>query len=209
LFSGLRRAAQSRNLNGFHHPFSENRTMVSFLIALFTVILLLVCVFMTVIILMQRSSANAGMGTALGGGAAESVFGGETANVLLKNTVIVAVLFFVLSFGLYLGTLAQVKNRTIATGGLPTFGAPGKAQTLPVIGGNATSTSLPGVTPPPATVPANFVPPQPATTTPATTAPAPASTTTPTPISTSAAPAVTTAAPPSTSAPGTSSSPSK
>ncbi len=113
--------------------------MVTFLIALFTVILLLVCVFMTVIILMQRSSANAGMGTALGGGAAESVFGGETANVLLKNTVIVAVLFFVLSFGLYLGTIAHVKHQAVATGGLPTFGTPAKAQSLPSIPAAGTS----------------------------------------------------------------------
>lgn len=182
--------------------------MVSFLIALFTVILLLVCVFMTVIILMQRSSANAGMGTALGGGAAESVFGGETANVLLKNTVIVAVLFFVLSFGLYLGTLAQVKNRTVATGGLPTFGASAKAQTLPAIGGNATTTSLPGVTPAPATVPANFVPPKQDATVPATTTPASTSATTAPTASAPVAPTSTTPTP-STSAPGSSSSPSK
>jgi preprotein translocase subunit SecG len=107
--------------------------MATILIGLFTVLLLLVCVFMTVIILMQRSSANAGMGTALGGGAAESVFGGETANVLLKNTVIVAVLFFVLSFGLYLGTISHVKQQKVATGGLPTFGVPAKPQTLPTI----------------------------------------------------------------------------
>src|ERR1700677_3015681 len=117
--------------------------MVSFLIALFTVILLLVCAFMTVIILMQRSSANAGMGTALGGGAAESVFGGETANVLLKNTIIVAVLFFVLSFGLYLGTLAQSRHRAVATGGMPALGLTGKAQTMPTTG-NATSAGTAG-----------------------------------------------------------------
>jgi preprotein translocase subunit SecG len=114
--------------------------MASVLIGLFTAVLVLVCVFMTVIILMQRSSANAGMGTALGGGAAESVFGGETANVLLKNTIIVAVLFFVLSFGLYLGTIAHVKHKAAATGGLPTFGTPAKAQTLPSNPANTTTT---------------------------------------------------------------------
>jgi preprotein translocase subunit SecG len=133
--------------------------MVSFLIVLFTVILLLLCVFMTVIILMQRSSANAGMGTALGGGAAESVFGGETANVLLKNTVIVAVLFFLLSFGLYLGTIAQVKHKTAATGGLPTFGTSATAQKLPAIPatGAATTTTTSGASTD--TVPVKFNPP--------------------------------------------------
>ncbi len=130
--------------------------MATFVIGFFTFILLLVCVIMTVIILMQRSSANAGMGTALGGGAAESVFGGETANVLLKNTVIVAVLFFVLSFGLYLGTLAQYKHRVVATGGMPTLGMSGKVQTMPAAG-NATGAGLPGAAN--ATVPVNFATP--------------------------------------------------
>jgi len=130
--------------------------MATFLIAFFTFILLLVCVIMTVIILMQRSSANAGMGTALGGGAAESVFGGETANVLLKNTVIVAVLFFVLSFGLYLGTLAKYRHRAEATGGLPTLGLTAKPQAMPTAA-NASSAGLPGAAN--STVTVNFVPP--------------------------------------------------
>ena len=160
--------------------------MATFLIAFFTVILLLVCVIMTVIILMQRSSANAGMGTALGGGAAESVFGGETANVLLKNTVIVAVLFFVLSFGLYLGTLAKYKHRVEATGGMPTLGMPAKVQTMPTAG-NVTSAGLPGATGAANTaVPVNFVPP--------TTGNATSSTTTSTSAATSAATATTSTA---------------
>lgn len=152
--------------------------MATFLIAFFTVILLLVCVIMTVIILMQRSSANAGMGTALGGGAAESVFGGETANVLLKNTIIVAVLFFVLSFGLYLGTLAQSRHRAVATGGMPALGLPAKAQTMPTAG-NATSAG--------SAVPVNFAP---TTATPAATSTTPAA-----PATTPAAATSTTTAP--------------
>lgn len=79
--------------------------MGSILISIFTFILLIVCGLMTVIILMQKPSANAGMGASLGGGAAESVFGGETANVLLKYTVRIAVVFFVLSFLLYMANL--------------------------------------------------------------------------------------------------------
>jgi len=161
--------------------------MATFLIAFFTVILLLVCVIMTVIILMQRSSANAGMGTALGGGAAESVFGGETANVLLKNTIIVAVLFFVLSFGLYLGTLAQSRHRAVATGGMPALGLPAKAQTMPAAG-NATSAGSAGAAG--STVPVNFVPPADTKTMPDTTA-----TTSTTPAASATAPAAATTAP--------------
>jgi preprotein translocase subunit SecG len=62
------------------------------------------------IILMQRPSANAGMGSALGGGAAESVFGGESANVLSRMTTTLTVILFILSFGLYLGFVAREKK---------------------------------------------------------------------------------------------------
>jgi len=59
---------------------------------------------------MQRPSANAGMGSALGGGAAETVFGGESANVLSKMTTTLTVILFILSFGLYLGFVAREKT---------------------------------------------------------------------------------------------------
>jgi preprotein translocase subunit SecG len=49
------------------------------------------------------------MGAALGGGAAETVFGGESANVLSKMTTTLTVILFVLSFGLYLGFVAREK----------------------------------------------------------------------------------------------------
>ncbi len=79
--------------------------MGSILIGIFTFILVLVCVFMTLVVLMQKPNADAGMGAALGGGAAEGVFGGETGNVLTKVTVRCIVLYFVISFGLYLAYL--------------------------------------------------------------------------------------------------------
>ena len=65
-------------------------------------VLVLICVLAVLVILMQRPSANAGMGAALGGGAAESVFGGDSANVLNKVTYSLVSIFFVLCFGLYL-----------------------------------------------------------------------------------------------------------
>ncbi len=83
--------------------------MSDFLLYASVVALFLVCLLVVLVILMQRPSANAGMGAALGGGAAETVFGGESANVLSKMTTTLTVILFVLSFGLYLGFVAREK----------------------------------------------------------------------------------------------------
>jgi preprotein translocase subunit SecG len=83
--------------------------MSDFLLYASVAALFLVCIFLVLVILMQRPSANAGMGAALGGGAAETVFGGESANVLSKMTTTLTVILFVLSFGLYLGFVAREK----------------------------------------------------------------------------------------------------
>ena len=88
--------------------------MKDFLLYASVVVLFLVCLLVVLIILMQRPSANAGMGSALGGGAAESVFGGESANVLSKMTTTLTVILFILSFGLYLGFVAREKPVTKA-----------------------------------------------------------------------------------------------
>jgi protein translocase SecG subunit len=79
--------------------------MLVFLIGIFSLALLLLCFFVVLIVLMQKPSANSGMGAALGGGAAEQVFGGEAGNVLTKTTVYAIIVFFVISFGLYLGMI--------------------------------------------------------------------------------------------------------
>ena len=84
--------------------------MKDFLLYASVVVLFLVCLLVVLIILMQRPSANAGMGSALGGGAAESVFGGESANVLSKMTTTLTVILFILSFGLYLGFIPREKK---------------------------------------------------------------------------------------------------
>lgn len=80
---------------------------MSILIVIFTAVLLILSAFVVLIILMQKPSANAGMGSALGGGAAEQAFGGNAANVLTKTTIFAIIGFFVLSFALYLGNLAM------------------------------------------------------------------------------------------------------
>ncbi|MEM0966468.1 MAG: preprotein translocase subunit SecG [Verrucomicrobiota bacterium] len=90
--------------------------MATFLIALFSVVLILICFFVTLLVLMQKPSANSGMGAALGGGAAEQAFGGEATNVLTRGTIYAIIGFFILSFGLYLATLATVER---ADGGAP------------------------------------------------------------------------------------------
>ncbi len=78
---------------------------MTILLAIFTFILVLVCLFMILFILMQKSQSGGGLGSAMGGGMAESAFGAETDNVLVKLTRNAAIVFFVLSFGLYLGHL--------------------------------------------------------------------------------------------------------
>lgn len=88
--------------------------MISFLIGLGTVILLLCSVYLVLIILMQRASANSGMGAALGGGAAESALGGGAGNVLTKGTIWGMAVFFVLALALFLGHLGQNIDTVVA-----------------------------------------------------------------------------------------------
>lgn len=72
------------------------------MLAFFTAIHVLLCVFMIFVILLQPGK-DAGMGAALGGGAATSAFGGRGAvTFLTKVTAACAVAFFVTSLGLSL-----------------------------------------------------------------------------------------------------------
>ena len=70
-------------------------------------VLAFVCVLVVLFVLMQKPSANAGMGSALGGATSESVFGGEAAGVLSKATVIFISAFFILCAVLYLAFLGS------------------------------------------------------------------------------------------------------
>lgn len=87
-----------------------------FNILLFTAALVLffVCALVVLFVLMQRPSANAGMGSALGGATSESVFGGEAAGVLSKATVVFITLFFLLCAGLYFGFIAKSTRGDVA-----------------------------------------------------------------------------------------------
>lgn len=111
--------------------------MKDFLLYASVVALFVVCILVVLIILMQRPSANAGMGAALGGGAAESVFGGESANVLSKMTSTLTVILFILSFGLYLGFVAREKKAPSALDAASTA-APAAAPAAPASAAPAT-----------------------------------------------------------------------
>jgi protein translocase SecG subunit len=71
--------------------------MVSFLIALLSVILSLVGLFIVALVLMQRPGENGGFGTSLDGSALESAFGGDAGSVLTKITIGCVVSFFVIA----------------------------------------------------------------------------------------------------------------
>jgi preprotein translocase subunit SecG len=77
--------------------------------AFFTVVHVVLCVFMIFVILLQPGK-DAGMGAALGGGAATSAFGGRGAVTFLsKLTAACAGLFFLTSLGLsFVGVRSSV-----------------------------------------------------------------------------------------------------
>ena len=70
------------------------------MVVFFTIVHVLLCIFMIFVILLQPGK-DAGMGAALGGGAATSAFGGRGAVTFLsKLTAVCAGLFFLTSLGL-------------------------------------------------------------------------------------------------------------
>jgi len=92
--------------------------MYVILIGFLTVVLVLVCIFITLVILMQRPSANAGMGAALGGGASEQVFGAQAGNLLTKLTIYGLVAFFVLATLLYLMHISTLADSEATPAGI-------------------------------------------------------------------------------------------
>lgn len=148
---------------------------MSVFLAILTVILVFVSLFLILVVLAQKSK-DGGMGAALGGGAAEAAFGAETSNVLSRSTIYAAILFFILAFVTYLGRIYQSKHVGSGDGiALPAIAAPALP---PAPAGNATPTApTPSVTVPITAAPAAGAT-APATTAPAATAPA---ATTPTP----------------------------
>jgi preprotein translocase subunit SecG len=80
------------------------------------VIYVFVCVSMILLVLMQRPKQE-GLGAAFGANATDQLFGARTTNVLQKGTVYMAVLFFLLTFGLAI--LVQKKNQIVSLAKTP------------------------------------------------------------------------------------------
>lgn len=134
-------------------PFS-----MSIVIWLLTFVLVLLSVFLVLVVLMQKSKSDGGVGAALGGGMTEATFGADTGNVLATLTRNCTIAFFVLCFGLYLLHIYQHRaDRAKVT--LPAISAPaatpGEAGEA-AEGGAAASLPAPAVesTPAPAAEPA-------------------------------------------------------
>jgi preprotein translocase subunit SecG len=97
---------------------------MSLVIGVLTFILAITSVFLVLVVLMQRAKTDGGIGAAMAGGATESAFGAETNNVLTGATIKAAIVFFVLSFGLYLANIYQAKHLEAVENKLPTITAP-------------------------------------------------------------------------------------
>ncbi|HEY9250785.1 MAG TPA: preprotein translocase subunit SecG, partial [Rariglobus sp.] len=97
---------------------------MSILIGIFTFVLILVSIFLVLVVLAQKAKTDGGMGGALGGGATEAAFGADTGNVLTKLTQYAAIIFFVLTFGLYLAHIHVSKQAKDTGGQLPVINVP-------------------------------------------------------------------------------------
>jgi preprotein translocase subunit SecG len=130
------------------------------MLAFFTVVHVLLCVFMIFVILLQPGK-DAGMGAALGGGAATSAFGGRGAVTFLsKLTAACAGLFFLTSLGLsFVGVRGSVTSALTAKPAAPV--------SAPASGAAPAGTTAPAPATDAESAPAKDAPPVPA-------APAPA-----------------------------------
>jgi preprotein translocase subunit SecG len=111
------------------------------MLTFFTIVHVILCVFMIFVILLQPGK-DAGMGAALGGGAATSAFGGRGAVTFLsKLTGICAALFFLTSLGLsFVGLKTSVAAGTAPA--RPAATAPATPGAAPA--GAATDAAVPG-----------------------------------------------------------------
>jgi len=85
------------------------------MLTFFSVVHVVLCVFMIFVILLQPGK-DAGMGAALGGGATQTAFGGRGAVTFLsKVTAVCAISFFVTSLGLsFVGLRTSVISSDVA-----------------------------------------------------------------------------------------------
>ena len=100
---------------------------MSILLGVGTFLLIVNSLVLILLVLMQKTKSDGGMGAAFGGGMAEATFGAETTNVLSKATINASIVFFVLSFLLYLGRVYEHRHPSAGGGALPTIAAPALA----------------------------------------------------------------------------------
>ena len=97
---------------------------MSILLGICTFVLILTSVILILLVLAQKAKSDGGMGAAMGGGVAEATFGADTGNVLSKATINASIVFFVLSFALYLGRIYEGKHAASSGSALPSISVP-------------------------------------------------------------------------------------
>jgi preprotein translocase subunit SecG len=115
---------------------------MSILLGIGTFVLILTSLFLILVVLAQKAKSDGGMGAAMGGGMAEATFGADTGNVLSKATINAAIVFFVLSFLLYLGRIYERKHASQA-GALPNIAVPVSAHPAAPLGGPGVAPAAP------------------------------------------------------------------
>ena len=86
-------------------------TLIGVAIVIATIILVLDCLFLTLLVLVQLPKKEAGMGQAFGGAATDALFGAGSGNALTKMTKYATVVFFVLVLSLSMLHGQQQKAR--------------------------------------------------------------------------------------------------
>ena len=137
---------------------------MSILLAILTIVLIFISLFLALVVLAQKAKNDGGMGAAMGGGMAEAAFGADTSNVLSKLTINGAIAFFILAFAIYLGRIYERNHAKAAGDALPTIAAPATVKTgpstpTPLV---VPKTATPATTAPAAATPAAPAPAQPA-----------------------------------------------
>jgi preprotein translocase subunit SecG len=115
--------------------------MISVFIGIGTFLLILVALALILVVLAQRAKADGGM-AAMGGGMMESTFGPDTSSVLSKFTIRATIVFFVLSFLLYLGYVRVRSHGSGGRGSLPNISAGSGLPAIPA-GNSAPAAGLP------------------------------------------------------------------
>jgi len=120
----------------------------------------LVCVLMTLVVLMQRPRSE-GLGSALGGGLTDNVFGSQTTNVLARFTTWMGIAFFAITLLLSIITAKANSGKTtvqrkLLSESIPTAAAAATpaAEATPA----ATPEAMPALETAPSPAPAEAIP---------------------------------------------------